>query len=183
MELYLIRHPKPDIASGICYGQTDLALLDSPQPDARRLKRQLPKDFLLYSSPLQRARLLAEALGQPRIDDRLMEINFGAWEMLEFSDIGAGINAWVQDPMHFRMPQGESLEDVAGRVNQWFDEQRVLFAEKPVVVVAHGGSLRVLAGRLLGIPSSRWLSLDFDYARLCRIDSHEWGYMLKGFNL
>ena len=28
MELYLIRHPRPQVAPGVCYGQTDLGLAE-----------------------------------------------------------------------------------------------------------------------------------------------------------
>ena len=73
MELYLIRHPRPAVAPGICYGQTDLGLAEPAAEVAARLRPLLPADFALHASPLARARLLAEALqtagvGTSRID-------------------------------------------------------------------------------------------------------------------
>ncbi len=65
MELYLIRHPRPEVAPGTCYGQLDLGLAESPQSVAERLRPLLPDTYALYASPLRRARLLAEALGSP----------------------------------------------------------------------------------------------------------------------
>ena len=29
MELHLIRHPRPDVAPGVCYGRSDLGLAES----------------------------------------------------------------------------------------------------------------------------------------------------------
>ncbi|RTL32703.1 MAG: phosphoglycerate mutase, partial [Rhodocyclaceae bacterium] len=96
MELYLIRHPRPAVAPGICYGQTDLGLAESAADVAARLRPLLPADFALYASPLTRARLLAEALGTPRLEPRLKEIHFGEWEGRSYDDIGrAALDAWA----------------------------------------------------------------------------------------
>ena len=53
MRLYLIRHPRPDIADGICYGRSDIAV--APEELARSahdLATRLPLDLPLFSSPL-----------------------------------------------------------------------------------------------------------------------------------
>ena len=88
MELYLIRHPRPEVLPGTCYGQTDLGLAESPLAVAERIRPLLPGAYALYASPLRRARLLAEALGCPEVDPRLMEIHFGEWEGRSFDEIG-----------------------------------------------------------------------------------------------
>ncbi len=51
-----------------------------------------------------------------------------------------------------------------------------------VVVVAHGGPLRAIAGHLLGMPPERWLGLDFGCGLVTRIDVESWGVVLKWFN-
>ena len=114
MELYLIRHPRPAVAPGICYGQTDLGLAESASAVAERLRPLLPQDFALYASPLARARLLAEALGTPQLDPRLKEIHFGDWEGRSFDDIGqAALDAWAAEPLDFAPPGGESPRSMA----------------------------------------------------------------------
>jgi len=72
MELYLIRHPRPDVPPGTCYGRSDVGIIDDAAEVAARLKPHLPPTYQLHASPLQRARLLAEALGEPTFDERLM---------------------------------------------------------------------------------------------------------------
>ena len=52
----------------------------------------------------------------------------------------------------------------------------------PVVVVAHGGPLRVITGHLLGLPAERWLGLDFACGQVTRLDVESWGVVLKWFN-
>jgi len=89
MELYLIRHPRPQVAPGTCYGQLDLPLAEDPVQIAAGLRPLLPARYSLHASPLQRARLLAEALGQPALDPRLMEIHFGEWEGRSYDSIGS----------------------------------------------------------------------------------------------
>lgn len=188
MELHLIRHPKPDIPPGTCYGQSDIGLLEPVEAAAQRLRPLLPADFALHASPLARARLLAEALGQPAIDARLKEMHFGTWELQRFDQIGDALAGWSADPLGFRAPDGESVQDMAERVRQWLDDtlaaarQHAEAANRPVVIVAHGGPLRVIAGHLLGIPPQRWLGLDFACAQSTRIDCESWGNTLKWFN-
>ncbi len=181
MQLHLIRHPRPDVAPGVCYGQTDLGLAESAAAVAARLRPLLPESFALHASPLARARLLADELGHPALDARLKEIHFGDWEGRRFDDIGRAIDDWVADPLGFRAPGGESAREMSARVLHWLAD---VHAASPtaVVVVAHGGPLRVLAGHLLGLPAERWIGLDFGCGQVTRIDVESWGTVLKWFN-
>ncbi len=181
MELYLIRHPRPDVAPGTCYGQTDVGLAESAAEVAERLAPLLPADYQLHSSPLQRAHQLAKALGAPKVDERLKEVSFGDWEGQRFEAIGSAIDDWSKDPMNFRPPNGETPLEMAQRVRQWMGEHLDPDAGAHVVI-GHGGPLRVIAGQLLGLPPDRWLSLDFACSHATRLDVHGWGVMLKWFN-
>jgi alpha-ribazole phosphatase len=182
MELHLIRHPRPDLPPGICYGQSDVGLAEQALDVAARLAPLLPTAFVLYASPLARARLLAEELGDPILDARLMELNFGAWELRPWADFGAALDAWATAPLEFRPPGGESLAELSARVLAWYAELRENAPPMPVVVVAHGGPLRALAGALLGIAPTHWQGLDFACGRVARIDVEPWGAALKWFN-
>ena len=202
MQLHLIRHPRPAVEPGICYGQTDVGLAESAAEVAARLRPLLPESFALHASPLARARLLAEALGTPTLDDRLKEMHFGEWEGRSFADIGDAIDDWAEDPLGFRAPGGESAWEMAARVLQWLGETRERArgagngGQTPIsveigvcppfpehlVVVAHGGPLRAITGHLLGLPPERWLGLDFGCGQATRIDVESWGVVLKWFN-
>jgi len=195
MQLHLIRHPRPAVEPGICYGQTDLGLAECPATVADRLRPLLPESFTLHASPLARARLLAEKLGTPRLDNRLKEIHFGDWEGRSFTDIGSAIDDWAADPLGFRPPGGESPREMATRVLQWLAEHGLtprtpdaagIRASPPLpdalVVVAHGGPLRAIAGHLLGMPPERWIGLDFGCGQVTRIDVEDWGTVLRWFN-
>ena len=100
MPLFLIRHPRPLIESGVCYGQLDVEAED-PARLADQLAARLPARIPIISSPLRRARVLAEALGKrldaPVHDDpRLREIDFGNWEGQRWEAIDrALLDAWA----------------------------------------------------------------------------------------
>lgn len=184
MDLYLIRHPAVAVAPQTCYGASDVPLAAPVDADAARLRALLPPDGTLYASPLTRARRLAEALGTPTIDARLREIDFGAWEQQHFDAIGAAaLDAWAADPLDHRPPGGESARDMAQRVLAFLAEVTGRDAAAPLVIVAHGGPLRVIAGHLLGLPAERWIGLDFAYARLTQLAVAPWGASLKRFNI
>lgn len=182
MQLHLIRHPRPAIEPGICYGQSDIGLAESALEVATRLKPLLPDAYTVHASPLLRARLLAEALGTPTLDERLKEIHFGDWEGRSFESIGSAIDDWAADPLGFRAPGGESAREMTARVLHWLSTLQLSAPTDPVVVVAHGGPLRAIAGHLLGLPPERWLGLDFGCGQVTRLDVESWGVVLRWFN-
>lgn len=182
MQVYLIRHPKPDVPAGVCYGQSDVPLAESPADVAARLRPLLPTHFALYASPLQRARRLAEALGTPVVDTRLQELSFGEWELRRFDDIGVTLwGEWERDPLNFRAPGGESLAELGARMTAWWQEVWTTGAES-VVVVAHGGPLRAWLGERLGMPPARWAALAFECGQCTRVDVADWGVVLRWMN-
>ena len=88
MQITLIRHTTPDVPAGICYGQSDVPLRASFEEEAEVVRRRLSgMDFdAVYTSPLSRCVRLAHFCGYPDAiqDGRLMEINFGLWEMQRY---------------------------------------------------------------------------------------------------
>lgn len=165
MRVYLIRHPKPDIDAGICYGRSDIGIAEDPVACAEALSPLLPVDAPLYTSPLRRCLNLACALSAaPIVDDRLLEMDFGAWEMRRWDDIPrAGIDAWAADPVGFAPPGGESPAALRARVAS-------LLSDLPdaAVVVAHGGVLRACVAELTGMAG--WHALSFDYGSASLIE-------------
>lgn len=171
MEIYLIRHPKPDVAPGVCYGVSDVGLLEDPAAVAQHLAPLLPDAYLLVSSPLSRCKRLALALSErAAFEPRLAEMDFGEWEMQAFDDIPLeAIDAWAADPFGFTPPGGESVLTMAARAQAAFGEileQAQAGGHESVVIVAHGGPLRAIAAQLLLLPQERWLALDFAFGKL-----------------
>lgn len=154
MRLYLLRHGKPGIGPGRCYGSADLAVPVDEQERvidaALPLLRRLPPGAPVYSSPLRRCRELAEALAgrlglqDPVIDVRLAEMHFGAWEMQPWDRIPrAEVDAWVADMAGYRPGGGERVLDVAARVGAFLADLRN-GAQQEAVIVTHAGTMRLL---------------------------------------
>jgi alpha-ribazole phosphatase len=59
MILHLVRHPKPAIAPGICYGQLDISA-ENVAAVAIGLRDELPPGLPVWSSPLLRCHELGE---------------------------------------------------------------------------------------------------------------------------
>ncbi|MFA9440010.1 alpha-ribazole phosphatase family protein [Uliginosibacterium sp. sgz301328] len=175
--LYLIRHAAPDVAPGVCYGRLDISVAEHPAVTAERLRPLLPADCTLITSPLSRCRRLAEALGTPEVDARLAEMDFGEWEGRLFDDIAReDIDAWAASPLDFRPPGGETAREMAERVIAALDDLRQR-PEADVVVVTHGGPMRVMAAVLLGEWKSEhgaWLARRFGFGEVVRfaVDGH-----------
>lgn len=181
MKLYLIRHPKPEVRPGICYGRSDVDFAECPTQCAERLRPLLPRHYQLYSSPLQRALRLANVLGSPQVDARLEEMNFGDWELQPFDDFPEQVETWAQDPLGYKPPGGESGLEVAARI--WdFHQSCVSPHQKAVVVVSHGGPLRLWLMQLLGLPLTQQHVLHLDFAKITQVELAPEGNRLVALN-
>jgi alpha-ribazole phosphatase len=147
VKLALIRHTAVDCAPGICYGRLDLPLAPAKaEGDIRAVCAQLAgfEAARLWSSPALRCRRLAEALGRPILDPRLVELDLGAWEGRPWDDVPrAELDRWAADPLGFAAPGGETGEMLVARVRSFFEELRA--TEGDHAVVSHGGPLRILS--------------------------------------
>lgn len=153
MELYLIRHTTPAIASGICYGQADLDVTETFTEEASRIVPHLPAAIQqVWSSPLQRCHRLAKTLfptHQIIYDNRLKEINCGAWELSAWDAIEkAHLDAWMANQVDAVIPAGESYRQLHHRAVQFFE---TLPTHQPVAVITHGGVIRSLLAHISNV--------------------------------
>lgn len=87
MEIYLVRHTETICEKGVCYGQSDVGLAEPFDSVFENIVSQLPSEAIIFSSPLKRCVILAEYIQNTiktisfEKEDRLMEMNFGDWEM------------------------------------------------------------------------------------------------------
>lgn len=147
MKLILVRHPQPQVAPGVCYGSTDLAIAPG-QLEQTLAALQLPSGLPIYSSPLRRCAELAARLGDNIIHDaRLAEMHFGDWEMQPWDAIPrAAIDAWAADMVHYRPGGGESVLHMAERITSFYSE-----LDGDAIIICHAGSMRLLAARHAGL--------------------------------
>lgn len=168
--LWLIRHGETDWnVEGRLQGQRDIPINATGRAQARRNGTVLASLLAAggrdaagldwVASPLSRARetmeILRVAIGLDpagyRLDPRLLEISFGAWEGSTLPELKrsdpAGHAARKADKWGFVPPGGESYEMLSRRIAPWLAG---LAAD--TVCVAHGGITRVTRGLLESIP-------------------------------
>ena len=157
MEVYFIRHTTPQVDKGICYGQTNLELAPSFSEEQEKVVRALPASFdMVCSSPLKRCLDLAKKLDGKKflVDDRLMEIDFGDWEMKPWGALPKEeLEGWMADYVNNAPTKGESMLALQQRVLAWWAELSPS-AYRKIAVVTHGGIIRTMNAYLNNQPLS-----------------------------
>lgn len=170
MQIFLIRHPRPLIDAGVCYGRLDIDCADAPHV-AARLRPLLPEGTPVISSPLRRAWQLAEALDpQACIDARLTEIDFGEWEGQSWDDIGRdALDAWAADVYNFSPPGGESPARLQQRAIDFAASLSGSRVGSHLALVTHAGIMRALVGHWRQLPLAEWTQLKFEFGSMTEI--------------
>lgn len=183
--LWLVRHGESTWNTlGLAQGQRDDAVLtDRGAAQAAAVAAQF-RDLqvsAVYSSDLRRAlqtaATFAEVLDLPVVRDRrLRERSLGVLEgtpVAEVSPSATGLCGGMVVDADARPKGGESVRDLYRRAAAFCDDLARMpgGAAGDVVVVAHGGTLRVLRAYLTGVPveDMRWEPLE--NARVLRIDA------------
>ncbi len=175
--LVLIRHGECEGAGTYIGRGSDVPLTGEGRDSLRRTGQILREGGYaptrIITSSLHRAiesgHILAGELGigpSPRScppDSRLDETDFGLFEGLTYGEIIRDYpfpsNLWFKDPWRNAPPGGETAAETLDRVRSFYgDLMRALSGEdRDLLVVAHGGSLRLLICLLLAVdPESHW---------------------------
>jgi broad specificity phosphatase PhoE len=134
----------------------------------------------IVSSPLRRcadfARDLAQRHGLPLdIDARLREIHFGDWEGKTASDLLAAdpeaVTRFWNDPVNHPPPGAENLLAFQTRVLHAWHEIAAQHAGERLLIVTHGGPIRIILGQVNGLSVLESLRLEVPHAHLSRLES------------
>lgn len=132
----------------------------------------------IVSSPLERcaafARELAQQHGVPmRLDARLAEYHFGQWQGLSMETLAERwpdqLQRFWADPLAHPPPQGESLQAFRLRLTEAIAQIAGQARWQHVLVITHGGVIRLLRCLGEGLPLGRMASLDVPHATLHRL--------------
>lgn len=189
MDIFLIRHGEVDGPAAL-YGITDIASTTLGKTKVLEqltcLNRAAPIDAI-WSSPRRRccepATRFSESHQIPlNVSPVLAEIDFGLWDGIAFDAFDTEFadnpdQAWphltryYQDPLAISPPKGEPLANFTQRVEAAFTaliKEAQTHHRNRIVVICHGGVIRALIAKILGIPLSGELfsRLQVDYASL-----------------
>ncbi|VAW85909.1 Alpha-ribazole-5'-phosphate phosphatase [hydrothermal vent metagenome] len=132
----------------------------------------------IISSPLKRCADFADVLSQKQkrpltLDKRFKEMHFGAWEgrtaaELMETDADALSNFW-HDPVQYTPPEAEPLIDFEHRVVCAWQEIISRYAGENILLVTHGGVIRLLLCHVLQSPIKQLLKFEVKHAAIEKI--------------
>jgi len=194
LRLLLVRHGETAWnATGRFQGQMDTDLNGAGQRQAVAVAERLASEEIhaIYASDLRRAHDTAVAIAARhpvavQADPRLREIDFGAWQGLTYAQMQEqdpeGLAAWNADRENRCPPGGESLSQVAQRLSLLLDEIRLQHVDQTVVLVSHGGTVRLVLCHLLGHPLSAYWQFEVDNTAIAEIELQDRGPVLIRWN-
>jgi probable phosphoglycerate mutase len=159
---------------------TGVELNDTGRQQAGRLADALAvlPISAIISSPLERARVTAEILAQPRdlpvqLEPDLMDTNVGHWAGQVFDELSKNDPAWkafVRDPT--TAPEGvetfpQVQERVVAAVNRWLERETT--GTYPAFV-AHADIIKLLLAHYTGLETARAASLSIDNASVSIVE-------------
>jgi len=175
--IVLVRHGEVVGAqAGRLLGATDPPLTALGRAQAARLAQWFSRRPVsrVIASERQRARSTAAAIARPHrlpveVWPELNEVDFGRWENKKYADLPPGDRkrflVWRSNPWRASPPGGESARCLHRRVARAWRRLPGLPPGR-VVVVAHGGSVRMLLALALGLPLAQVLRWDLSPASM-----------------
>jgi len=173
----LIRHGEP-VGGQKLRGTQDDPLSEAGWQQMRRSVGAYDQWTRLVSSPLSRCHAFAEELRQNLgldldINEAFREIDFGVWEGLAITELmvrepNALRNYWQNPEQH--APSGsEPMSKFVERVHLAWDHLIDQHQGEHTLLVCHGGVIRAILVRVLGMPIENLWNFDVPYGNVSRV--------------
>ena len=153
--LVLVRHGQSELnAAGRLAGRLDTPLTELGVAQAKAMAASLAdlgEPAAVISSPLQRARDTAAAIGLPVVvDQRWVELDYGPYDGQLLSDVPAEMWARWRSDASYAPPGGESLAALGRRVREACEEL-LGDPDRLSVVVSHVSPIKAAVAWALGV--------------------------------
>ena len=196
MRFIFVRHGETEWnVTGRYQGQTDVPLSEKGRAQAEALGKRFADIHVdeVYSSPLKRAYDTARAIAEPKglpihKVDGIKELNFGEWDGLTKEQLteqfGEAFVKYRIEPFHYPMAGEGTLNRAKLLVGAALKDIKEEFrhTDKTIVVVAHGGILKLAIFYLLDISSRLYRCIELDNTSLTIIDVEEDRCILRVLN-
>ncbi|MBN1876107.1 MAG: alpha-ribazole phosphatase [Anaerolineae bacterium] len=194
LRLLLVRHGETDWNTTRQYqGQADVPLNALGRQQAVALASRLASESIdiIYASDLSRAWETAQIIAMPHklpvhSDPRLRELSFGEWQGLTYFEMVEQapdwVAAWNADRLHRAAPGGETLTQLATRVQGVLDDVLRKHPGQTVLLVAHGGSLKMLLCLLLQKSPREFWQFQMGNTALSIVQYRELGPVIYALN-
>jgi alpha-ribazole phosphatase len=185
----VMRHGEPEGScpegGTILRGSTDHGLTQKGWVQARKRSEMLLADGnkwdVIISSPLIRCAEFSKSLAATPFNENRnnffiksnwREIHYGDWDGLSTAKIWRDqpelMEKMWQDPLEFCAPNGESVKDFSARIEQAWLELITEFQGKRILLVCHGGVMRLLLTQLLLLAPAAMNRFAIPYAAVSR---------------
>ena len=133
---------------------------------------------VIVTSPLARCMQFARQLANEQgigvsEEPRLREIGFGDWEGADpaalYAEFPEAVSRFWEDPTVNTPPEAEPFYRFQGRVLEALDALKSDYQGQHILVVAHGGVIRMLLSHVLGMPASNLFRMEVPFAAVSRI--------------
>jgi len=189
MKLILVRHGATEWSvTGQHTGRTDIPLTELGRAQAAAAA-PLAASMIgtggvgrIISSPLSRALETARIVfpdAEIETSDDLLEFDYGDYEGLTPSQIRDRQPGW--DLWEHGCPNGEAAGDVGARIDDFL--AMVDLETEPVVAVAHGHLLRILAARAVGLTAQQGQVFTLDTATVSCVEDVRGKRVVRYWNL
>lgn len=176
----LIRHGEPEGGQRLRGAQDD-PLSDEGWQQMRSSVGTYDRWTRLVSSPLSRCHAFADELKQNlglelAVNPAFREIGFGVWEGLTVKELMAkepdAIRNYWQDPERHAPDGSEQMSVFVDRVHSAWDQLVEQNKGQHTLLVCHGGVIRAILVRVLGMPVENLWNFDVPYANVSRVVYH-----------
>jgi broad specificity phosphatase PhoE len=187
--LIVVRHGRTDAnAAGLLLGRADPALDTVGRGQASAVAAALAplqRGTRIISSPLRRARETAALIareGPVEIDERWIELDYGAFESKPLVDIPADTWTRWRSDVSFAPEGGESIQSLGARVAAACAELLPEAEDSDVIVVTHVSPVKAALAWALGVGDEiAWRSF-VSPGSITRISSRQGTPVLRSFN-
>lgn len=192
--LILVRHGNTLLDSGLKYwGSTDVELSPGGIEQAEKLRDRLAKEKIdaVYSSDLKRAYATASIIASKQQLEvntctELREIDFGNLEGSTYSELRQLFPEVRQlvlgEKPELRFPGGESFLEFNQRIARFTDKLGKYSPEETLLIVSHGGTLRMIMYQLSGKATDHWLQIPLELASLSILELTAHGIIARLLN-
>ena len=178
MNIYLMRHGQTEKNKArLLQGRSDVPLNETGMEEARRTADWFGQQGIrfdaVYSSPLIRAvqtAQLASGCKEIRVDERLLEMDYGPYEGMDLSDPAPEIITFFSDFVHNPAPEGmEPLSSVVHRMGEFLEDLQG--QEGNILIVTHAVAMK---GALEYLTPESGGSYWSKYIGTCGVYAAEW---------
>lgn len=193
MRIILVRHGETEANhKGIYSGWTNYDLTTKGKKQAEKLGKILKNENIddIFVSPLKRVKDTAQVIANEldkdiNIIESLKELGFGIFEGKTNKELQTeykeDYDKWVNDYINYKIPEGESLQELYDRVDEFL--KTLTNTDKTYLVVTHGGVIRTIITILLNMDLEKMWNFKTSPGSLIEIEYNDgFGVLTKLLN-